>query len=79
MACSGVPVSTDYSRDFDFSNVSSYAWLLPAKHMNPEVDNDLVRERIVDAVEGRATIIVDGSIMRGTDVVKAMALGAGAR
>jgi glycolate oxidase len=34
--------------------------------------------RIVDAVEGRATIIVDGSIMRGTDVVKAMALGADA-
>lgn len=34
--------------------------------------------RIVDAVEGRATIMVDGSIMRGTDVVKAMALGADA-
>ena len=34
--------------------------------------------RIVDAVEGRATIIVDGSIMRGTDVVKAVALGADA-
>jgi len=34
--------------------------------------------RIVDAVEGRATIMVDGSIMRGTDVVKAIALGADA-
>lgn len=52
-ACSGVPVSTDYSQDFDFSNVSSYAWLLPAKHMNPEVDNDLVRERVVDAVDAQ--------------------------
>jgi isopentenyl diphosphate isomerase/L-lactate dehydrogenase-like FMN-dependent dehydrogenase len=34
--------------------------------------------RIVDAIEGRATIMVDGSIMRGTDVVKAIALGADA-
>ena len=34
--------------------------------------------RIVDAVKGRATIMVDGSIMRGTDVVKAIALGADA-
>ena len=34
-ACAGVPVSTDYSQDFDFSNVSSYAWLLPAKQSNP--------------------------------------------
>jgi isopentenyl diphosphate isomerase/L-lactate dehydrogenase-like FMN-dependent dehydrogenase len=34
--------------------------------------------RIVDAVAGRATIMVDGSIMRGTDVIKAIALGADA-
>lgn len=33
---------------------------------------------IVDAVAGRATILVDGGIMRGTDVVKAIALGANA-
>src|SRR5437773_1541573 len=31
---------------------------------------------VVQAVRGRATIIVDGSFMRGTDVVKAIALGA---
>jgi len=30
----------------------------------------------VDAVAGRAEIVVDGGIMRGTDVIKAMALGA---
>lgn len=33
---------------------------------------------IVEAVDGRANIIFDGGIMRGTDVVKAMALGANA-
>jgi glycolate oxidase len=33
---------------------------------------------VVDAVRGRATIIVDGGFCRGTDVVKAIALGADA-
>jgi len=31
---------------------------------------------IVDAVEGRAEVLIDGGIWRGTDVVKAIALGA---
>ena len=31
---------------------------------------------VVQAVRGRATILIDGSFMRGTDVVKAIALGA---
>jgi isopentenyl diphosphate isomerase/L-lactate dehydrogenase-like FMN-dependent dehydrogenase len=33
---------------------------------------------VMDAVRGRARVIVDGSIVRGTDVVKAIALGADA-
>ena len=33
---------------------------------------------IVDAVRGRATVIIDGSFSRGSDVVKAMILGADA-
>lgn len=33
---------------------------------------------IVDALDGRAQVIVDGGIMRGSDIVKAMALGADA-
>lgn len=35
-----------------------------------------VLPRIVDAVQGRAEVIVDGGFLRGTDVVKALALGA---
>lgn len=35
-----------------------------------------VLPEVVKAVAGRATIIVDGSFVRGTDVVKALALGA---
>jgi isopentenyl diphosphate isomerase/L-lactate dehydrogenase-like FMN-dependent dehydrogenase len=31
---------------------------------------------VVDAVEGRAEVLVDGGVRRGTDVVKALALGA---
>jgi glycolate oxidase len=35
-----------------------------------------VLPEVVDVVSGRATIIVDGAFMRGTDVVKAIATGA---
>jgi glycolate oxidase len=38
---------------------------------------DTLRE-VVDAVAGRAQIVVDGGFMRGTDVLKAIALGADA-
>ncbi|HSS65388.1 MAG TPA: alpha-hydroxy acid oxidase [Gammaproteobacteria bacterium] len=37
-----------------------------------------VLPEVVDAVSGRAEIVMDGGIMRGSDVVKAMALGADA-
>ena len=33
---------------------------------------------VVEAVSGRATVIVDGGFCRGTDIVKAIALGADA-
>jgi 4-hydroxymandelate oxidase len=35
-----------------------------------------VLEEVVDAVAGRGTVLVDGGVRRGTDVVKALALGA---
>jgi glycolate oxidase len=37
-----------------------------------------VLPEVVAAVEGRAEVMVDGGFMRGTDIVKAMALGASA-
>jgi isopentenyl diphosphate isomerase/L-lactate dehydrogenase-like FMN-dependent dehydrogenase len=37
-----------------------------------------VLPEVVEAVEGRAQVYVDGGFMRGTDIVKAMALGANA-
>jgi isopentenyl diphosphate isomerase/L-lactate dehydrogenase-like FMN-dependent dehydrogenase len=37
-----------------------------------------VLSEVLDAVKGKAEIIVDGSISRGTDVVKAIAMGADA-
>jgi glycolate oxidase len=37
-----------------------------------------VLPEVVEAVAGRAQIIVDGGFLRGTDIVKAMALGANA-
>ena len=38
---------------------------------------DVLRE-IVSAIEGKAKVVFDGGIMRGTDVIKAIALGADA-
>ena len=37
-----------------------------------------VLPEVVDAVSGRAQVVVDGGFFRGTDIVKAMALGASA-
>jgi isopentenyl diphosphate isomerase/L-lactate dehydrogenase-like FMN-dependent dehydrogenase len=35
-----------------------------------------VLEEVVDAVDGRAEVLLDGGVRRGTDVLKALALGA---
>ncbi len=53
-----------------------------SNHGGRELDHgeatiEVLRE-VVDAVAGRAEIVVDGGFMRGTDVLKAVALGASA-
>jgi glycolate oxidase len=55
-------------------------WIYVSNHGGRQLDHgrgamDVLPE-IVDAVAGRARIIVDGSFCRGTDIVKALAAGA---
>ena len=55
-------------------------WIYVSNHGGRQLDHgrgslDVLPE-VVDAVAGRARIIVDGSICRGTDIVKAIAAGA---
>ena len=53
-----------------------------SNHGGRQLDHGLggldVLPEVVDAVRGRAEVVVDGGFMRGSDVVKAMAMGAGA-
>jgi glycolate oxidase len=55
-------------------------WIYVSNHGGRQLDHgrgsfDVLPE-IVEAVEGRAKIMVDGSFCRGTDIVKAIATGA---
>ena len=55
-------------------------WVYVSNHGGRQLDHgrgslDVLPE-VVEAVGGRAKILVDGSFCRGTDIVKAMALGA---
>ena len=56
------------------------AWVWVSNHGGRQLDHGRgsmeVLSEIVEAVKGRAKIIVDGSINRGTDVLKAVAVGA---
>ena len=55
-------------------------WIYVSNHGGRQLDHGLgsmhVLPEIVSAVAGRARIMVDGSFCRGSDIVKAMALGA---
>jgi isopentenyl diphosphate isomerase/L-lactate dehydrogenase-like FMN-dependent dehydrogenase len=55
-------------------------WIYVSNHGGRQLDHGRgamhVLPEIVDAVAGRAKIMVDGSFCRGTDIVKAIALGA---
>jgi len=55
-------------------------WIYVSNHVGRQLDHGRgamqVLPEIVDAVKGRAKIMVDGGFCRGTDIVKAIALGA---
>jgi glycolate oxidase len=55
-------------------------WIYVSNHGGRQLDHGRgsmeVLPEIVDAVRGRAKIMIDGSFCRGTDIVKAMAAGA---
>jgi glycolate oxidase len=55
-------------------------WIYVSNHGGRQLDHGRgamhVLPEIVDAVKGRAKIMVDGGICRGSDVVKAIAAGA---
>jgi len=46
------------------------------RHLDAVLATADALDEIVDAVDGNAEIYVDGGIRRGTDIVKALALGA---
>src|SRR5947209_9004185 len=56
-------------------------WIYVSNHGGRQLDHGRgamhVLPEIVEAVKGRARIMVDGGICRGTDIVKAIAAGAG--
>ena len=56
-ACTGIPVSTDYELDRDYSSLKTYAWKAPAHKIiiDPMVDNDLMTARIQRSIKAQLT------------------------
>ena len=56
------------------------AGIVVSNHGGRQLDTAIASVRalpeVVDAVAGRAEVLLDGGIRRGTDVIKALALGA---
>jgi hypothetical protein len=58
-ACGGIPVSTDYEPDRDYSSLKTYAWKEPMRKIiiDPLLDNDLMSDRIHREVDARLTAL----------------------
>ena len=74
----GIACGDDAARAVDTGIECVYVSNHGGRQLDHSLGSTQVLPEIVDAVSGRAEIIVDGGYMRGADIVKAMALGANA-
>lgn len=55
-------------------------WINVSNHGGRQLDHALgtieLLPEVIEAVDGKAEILVDGGFMRGTDILKAIAMGA---
>ena len=74
----GVLRGDDAARAMD----SGASGIIVSNHGGRQLDTSIATinalPRVVDAVGGRGPVVVDGGIRRGTDIIKALALGASA-
>ncbi|WP_372860594.1 DUF4136 domain-containing protein [Spongiibacter sp.] len=68
-ACNGIPVSHDYALDYDFSSVTSYAWLPAPAVVDPAYDA-LMHQRYREAIEAQ----LQGRGLRKVDAAQAAVL-----
>lgn len=50
-ACSGIKVSQDYVQGYDFSGLKTFAWKVNENSEDSLTGNDLIKERIITAIE----------------------------
>ncbi|MBV9954656.1 MAG: alpha-hydroxy-acid oxidizing protein [Pseudolabrys sp.] len=74
--CKGVMRGDDARRCVDLGAKAVMVSNHGGRHLDTTITTAQALPDVVDAVKGRAEVYVDGGIRRGTDVVKALALGA---
>jgi isopentenyl diphosphate isomerase/L-lactate dehydrogenase-like FMN-dependent dehydrogenase len=74
----GIAVGADARKAIDHGIDCVYVSNHGGRQLDHAMGSVAVLPEIVEAVAGRARIIVDGGFTRGTDIVKAIALGADA-
>lgn len=81
----GIPVflkGIQTAEDAEISMQRGFDAIYVSNHGGRQLDHSLgtldILPEIVEAVKGRVPVIVDGAVSRGSDVVKALALGASA-
>ncbi|MFQ5626748.1 MAG: alpha-hydroxy acid oxidase [Methyloligellaceae bacterium] len=78
LALKGIATPEDATRAVDLGVNAVYVSNHGGRQLDHVQASTDVLPEIVDAVAGRAEILIDGGYMRGSDIVKAIALGANA-